>query len=308
MMQHKLLENRIQGLLPVVQVSWAEDGGMEWGDMEKQVNWLLGECGASGLVIGMVSEVLRMTERERDELVERLVGLADGRGPVVMSVGGESTAIAQRNARAAERLGSAGMMAIPPALTRVDRAGLLEYYAGILEVTEIPLVVQDASNYVGTEMGIEVQGEVWKMEPERVGFKPEAAPVVENMQRLQEWTNGQAPCYEGMGGRDLVEQFPLGIVGTMPGADIPWAIGAIWRAMEKGESTLAEKIQGVVRELIQYCEVGLDGFLSVEKFLLKEQGIFGNRRVRGPVGYRLEGAEEGAVKEIYDRLRGVCER
>jgi len=73
----------------------------------------------------------------------------------------------------------------------------------------------------------------------------------------------------------------------MPGADLPWALVALWRALRAGDDTKARAIHEPLVSLISMLP-NLDAFLAVEKFLLQHQGIFRNTRIRGPVGYHLD--------------------
>ena len=47
----------------------------------------------------------------------------------------------------------------------------------------------------------------------------------------------------------------------------------------------------------------LDAYLAVEKALLVRQGIFKNRRIRGPVAYRLDSDMEAAAFAALDQLK-----
>ena len=253
----------------------------------------------------MVTEVLRLTDAERDELTVRLVEFAGGRGPVVASVGAESSWQAARHARAAEQAGAAALMAIPPTNTRASASEVISYYERILAATSVPLVVQDASGYVGTPLPIAAQADLFRRHPERVMFKPEAQPLGQNLSLLREATEGKAAIFEGSGGIALLDSHRRGLAGTMPGAEIVWAIRAEWDALEAGDLVRATALQGLIAPLVS-LQYGLDGFLSIEKLLLHRQGIFPNRLVRGPVGFKLDAATENEVLRLFAALRELC--
>ena len=54
------------GVLPVLQTPFTGSDEIDYEVLEAEVNWLL-SMGADGLVVGMVSEVLRLSDFERDE-------------------------------------------------------------------------------------------------------------------------------------------------------------------------------------------------------------------------------------------------
>lgn len=298
--------NLLSGVLPVVQLPYHEDDSIDWETLRGEVAWAF-QHGAHGVVAAMVTEVLRLTDAERDELAGRLVEFAAGRGPVVMSVGGESTWQAVRHARAAEHAGVTALMAIPPTSTRAAAAEVSAYYEAILGATTVPLVVQDASGYVGTPLPIAAQADLFRRHPTRVMFKPEAPPLGQSLSLLREATSGQATIFEGSGGIALLDAYRRGIAGTMPGTEIVWAIRAEWDALEAGDLDRAMTLQGLIAQLVA-LQQGLDGFLAVEKLLLYHQGVLRNRRVRGPVGFRLDRATEEEALRLFTALQHLCER
>lgn len=298
--------DRVAGVLPVIQTPFREDETIDFATLEREIDFLFRE-GVDGITIAMVSEVLRLTDQEKDELAAQVVEMVDGRGPVIMSVGAESRAQALRNARAAERVGVDGLMAIPPSLTRCSSSEIETYYRAILDAVSIPLIVQDASNYVGNSVSTETLKRLFDLDPQRVMFKPEAQPLAQNLSRLRDATGGQARIFEGSGGLALVDAFHRGVVGTMPGADVPWAIVEIWRALERGEHERAGLIHARLVALVSLMH-SLDAYIAIEKFLLVEQGIFINEIVRGPVWYALDPETQRDVRRLYGALREACNR
>ncbi len=294
----------IQGVLPVLQLPYLDDESIDWATLRAEVDMVFSQ-GAHGVVAAMVTEVLRLTDAERDELGAKIVEFTAGRGPVILSVGAESAAQAKRHARAAEAAGATAVMAIPPTNTAASVDEVIGYYEAILGAISIPMVVQDASGYVGAPLPIAAQAALFNRYPDRVMFKPEAQPLGQNLSRLREATDGQAPIFEGSGGIALLDSYQRGIAGTMPGAEIVWAIRAEWDALEAGDLERATALQGLIAPLIS-LQQGLDGFLAVEKLLLHHEGVFPNRLVRGPVGFKLDEATANEALRLYSALRDLC--
>jgi 4-hydroxy-tetrahydrodipicolinate synthase len=49
-------------------------------------------------------------------------------------------------------------------------------------------------------------------------------------------------------------------------------------------------------------QAGLDGFLAIEKYLLKKRGIFRNTLQRQPVGWELDDETQAEVDRLFTRL------
>lgn len=287
----------LAGVLPVFQTPYHEDESIDFETLAREIDWLY-ERGADGIVLAMVSEVLRLGSDERQELAEAACHYSSGRGPVIVSVGAESSRVAVYYAQHAESVGASGLMAVPPIAVAVSEDELARYYGRIIEATQLPVVVQDASGYVGRPMPIALQARLLVEYGPRVMFKPEATPIGPRLTALREATGGQAKVFEGTGGIALVDSFRRGVVGTMPGADMIEALVALWRALSAGDDRRAYRLSLPISSLVA-IQHSLDAFLAVEKHLLVKQGIFKNTLVRGPVGYTLDDETRHEVDRLF---------
>lgn len=291
------------GVLPVLATPFLGDGGLDPAALADEIDFVVAHR-ADGVVLGMVSEVLRLSSEERDALATAACRAADGRIGVTTSVGAESLHTAVRHAKHAEATGAAAVMAIPPMATACDDPELLRYYSGIIESIDLPVVVQDASGYLGRPLTIELQATLLAEYGDRALFKPEAQPIGPRLTRLLDATGGKAKVYEGTGGLALVDSFRRGIVGTMPGPDIVWALVALWDALVAGDDARVDEIQGPLCAIVS-IQNSLDSFVAVQKHLLQRQGVISATHTRGPVGYRLDSQTEREVDHLFDRLSGV---
>lgn len=291
----------LRGVLPVFQTPFHPDETLDFATLEREITWLH-DCGAHGIVMAMVSETLRLSSEEREELAAAACQFGRARGVVVISVGAESSKVAERYARHAESVGADAVMAIPPVSVGIGEAELLAYYRRIIAAIRIPVIVQDASGYVGKPMPIAMQARLLdEFGPERVLYKPEASPIGPKLSELRDATGGRARVFEGTGGIALVDSFRRGIVGTMPGADLIRGLVPLWNALAAGHTEKADRIHGPLAALIS-MQTSLDAFLAVEKHLLVRQGIFKNTLVRGPVGFRLDAETTREVDRLFDRM------
>ena len=291
------------GVLPVFQTPYHDDESIDFETLDREIDWLY-DNGAHGIVMAMVSEVLRLSTEEREQLAEHACRKGKDRGMVVISTGAESSLLAKRFSRHAQDAGADALMAIPPVSIGLDDDELLKYYEGILNSVTIPVIVQDASSYVGRPMSIALQAEILKEYGARVLFKPEAVPIGPRLTALREATAGEAKIFEGTGGIALVDSYRRGIVGTMPGADIVDALVALWNALEAGDEKRTYELSLPISSLIT-VQQSLDSFLAVEKYLLVKRGVFRNTIVRGPVGYRLDEETQTEIDRLFDLLMQV---
>jgi len=294
-----------RGVYPVIQMPLDDNEKIDPVVLAKEIDWLL-TSGSVGIVLAMVSEVLRFSHDERRSQWQLTLKLLDGRAPLVASVGAESTAIAVQLAKFAELDGASALMATPPTSFPATDDEIYNYYRSIIDSVKIPVIVQDASNYMGQPLSISLYQKLLnEYGNKRVQFKPEAKPVKDRMQQLQDVANGQALVFEGQSGLDLIDTHPIGLFGTMPGADIIWAIVKLWEVLEAGDHDLARKIHALVAKLVAF-QVNLDAYVAVEKYLLVKQGIFTSTRQRGPVIFLLDDKAKAEIDQIFEDLKIAC--
>ena len=295
----------IKGVLPVVHMPYRDDLSIDYGTMERQVDWLF-EVGADGLCLALVSDLLRLGVEERLELSQRLVQLARGRGPVVISVGAESTVQAIDYARAAEAAGAAAAMAIPPLSQALSEDMLRAYFETILDAVAIPLIIQDASSYVGKAMSLDFQADLFHRHGERISFKPEATPLGPCISGLRDRTGGRASIFEGSGGQLLVDSYRRGIRGTIPGVELLDGVVALWRALVAGDDERAYQLYLPICAIATLqIQGGLDGFIVVERYLMHRRGLFPGQVHRGPLAFELDGETRAEIDRLFERLLAV---
>jgi 4-hydroxy-tetrahydrodipicolinate synthase len=295
----------LAGVLPVAQLPYRDDESIDFEALEVELDWLLRQ-GAHGVVMAMVTETLRLTAGERKDVAATLCQAMRNRGPAIISVGAESTFAAIDFALHAESAGATALMVIPPISVAPLHAELVRYFRRIIEAVNLPVIVQDASAYVGRPIGIESMRLLLdEFGPHRVLFKPEASPLGPQLSALRDVTGGRARVFEGSGGIALLDNHRRGIVGTMPGADLIVGVVALWKALERGDDAAAYRISLPLSSLVS-LQTGLDGFLAIEKHLLARQGVFRNTIVRGPVGYVLDDETRAEVDRLFDLLTQAC--
>ena len=299
------MTHSIRGVLPVIHMPYHEDESIDQATLAREIDYLF-DVGAQGFGLALASDTLRLTAAERLELPSRLVEYAADRGPVIISVGAESTYQAREFARAAEAGGAGAVMAIPPLSQAMGPTELRRYFSGILEAVDIPVLIQDASSYVGRSMSVEFQAAMFQEYGDRILFKPEATPLGPCITELHQRTDGRAPIFEGSGGILLVDAFRRGIRGTMPGIDLLDGVVALWRALEAGDERRIYEVYFPICAIIALQLQGaLDGFITVERYLMHRRGIFPNLVHRGPVSYAPDAQTTAEIDRLFDHLQAV---
>lgn len=297
---HKTLE----GVLPIVHVPFQTNDDLDLVTLQREIDWIY-EQGANGLGTGMVSELLRLTGKERITLTRTIVEMSAGRGATFAGVSAESTRQSLAFAKAAEQAGCDAIMAVPPLTTGLPDDAVLDHFRALADGVGIPLIVQDASGYVGKAIPLSIYIKLLEMYGEKkVLFKPEASPIGPNLSALRDASRGKARIFEGSGGILLIDSYRRGIAGTMPGVDLLDGIAAIWKALQNGDNELAYRVYFPVCAIVALqLQAGLDGFLAIEKYILHQRGIFPNQIRRKPYSWDLDRETAAEIDRLLALLK-----
>ena len=300
------MPHELAGVLPVIHTPMIDGDEIDHESLRKEVDWAF-EVGADGVVAAMVTEILRFTHDERVRLADELVELTADRGAVIFSVGSESIAQSRQLARRAQQSGCHAVMAIPPISTSLPEDQLWRYFCEIAECVDVPLIVQDASSYVGGALAIDLFMKLLdRFGADKILFKPEAAPIGPTLSLLRDQSGGRAKIFDGSGGLLLVDAYRRGITGTIPGTDLLDGIVALWRALKSGDDEAAYRVYFPICAIVNLqLQAGLDGFLAIEKYLMVKRGIFANDSRRQPYSWELDQETRAEVDRLFEILMEV---
>ena len=293
----------IDGILPILHTPFDHKDEIDSESLQREIDWAF-EQGSNGVCSAMVSEILRLTSEERVELNRLIVEMTNGRGSVVASVGAESKKQAVYFAKTAVDDGCSAIMAIPPISTALPMPALEDYFSTLADAVPVPLIVQDASSYVGSSIPTNFYVHLLnKYDPHKILFQPEGAPIGPNISDLREASGGNARMLDGSGGMLLIDAFRRGVVGTMPGIDLLDGIAAMWHALKNNEDEKAYRIYFPICAIVALqLQAGLDGFLAIEKYILVKRGLFTSDRRREPNSWILDPETQREVDRLLAML------
>src|SRR5919109_1508424 len=105
----------MRGIFPILLTPFDEQERIDEESLRSEVEFVLG-AGVHGIGLALGSEILKLTEPEREQLVRIVVDQVGGRVPVVVNTGSQASFTAALYSRQAEALGASAVMCLPPAL------------------------------------------------------------------------------------------------------------------------------------------------------------------------------------------------
>ncbi len=291
----------LSGVIPVLQTPFDRDGDIDVVALGQEVRWAA-EQGVAGVATGMVSELLRLSDPERRALTEAVVEAAHDQGLTsVVGCGAESTVGAVRLVRHAEQAGADAVMVNAPLTVQLTSAELHRHFSAVANSTSLAVVIQDASGYIGHPVEPRVHADLCRVFGARLYVKPEADPLGPRLSTLRDLTDGQAQIIEGSGGGLLIDSFRRGIVATMPGTEVCWAVQELWTSLQTSDWPLAYRISGTLNSLLA-IQTTIEMYVAVEKYLLVRQGVLPTSAAREPGAVRLDRETTAEIDRLLDQL------
>jgi 4-hydroxy-tetrahydrodipicolinate synthase len=142
--------------------------------------------GVTGLVpCGTTGETPALTEEEDRLVVETVVRVADGRAPVIAGTGSNSTDMAIKYTRMAEKAGADGSLQVAPYYNKPTQEGLFRHFSTIAESTSLPLILYNIPGRTSVTLSAETTARLAEI-PNIVGIKDSTLSMnmVSDMKRL----------------------------------------------------------------------------------------------------------------------------
>ena len=102
--------------------------------------------------LGTTGEPSTMSFEEEHVLMDYAVKKVAGRSKVIFGCGSNNTADAVMTAKAAERFGGDGLLAVTPYYNKCTQNGLVAYYKAICEAVSIPVIAYNVPGRTGVEI------------------------------------------------------------------------------------------------------------------------------------------------------------
>jgi len=287
----------MQGIFPVLQTPLNAQGDLDADSLRREVAFCI-EAGAHGLVYpALGSELQYLSDRERQRLVEVVIGEAAHQVPVVVAVSAPSAAIAVEHAQHAARAKADAVMALPPYISPGSATEIVDYYQQIGRAAQVPLVVQNAAPGMSPEMLLRLLREV-----ESIRYiKEEASPSAHNVSAVVKAAGDHCDgIFGGAFGRWMLSELRRGARGFMPAAEIVDVYVQVWDVWQAGDERAARDIFNRILPLINLLM--LLG-LRVSKEVLVRRGVFRTSHMRWTGALALDDDDQRELDAVLEDLR-----
>ena len=273
-----------RGVFPVAPTIFTEDGRPDLEGQKRAIDFMI-DAGSTGIcILANFSEQFVLSDAERDEQMRLILEHVAGRVPVIVTTSHFSTDICVARSKAAEAMGAAMIMVMPPyhgATFRVGEAQIMAFFRALSDAVSIPIMIQDAP-VAGTPLPPSLLARIAK-EVENVSyFKVETAGAASNFRELIAIGGAaiEGP-WDGEEAITLMADLDAGATGSMTGGGFPDGIREILDPFFAGDRAGAMAAYAKWLPLINY-ENRQTSFQTA-KILMREGGIIASEAVRRPI-------------------------
>lgn len=271
-----------RGIYPMLYAFFNAEGKLDRDATRRQVRAYL-RNGAHGMaVLGLGTEVNKLSDPERRQLVEWVAEELDGRLPLVVTVNAPTVDAQVEFAGYAQSHGASWVILQPPPERNVGDDFLVRFFGAVADRVELPVAVQNAPEYIGVGLTPEGVNTLARNHPNFRILKGEG-PVI-SIRRFIEQTEGRVAVLNGRGGLELVDNLRAGCVGMIPATDTFDRQAKIFDLFAAGREQEAEAIYRETLPAIVFVMQSLDTLHCY--------------------GKRLAALRLG-IGEVYDRAPGL---
>ena len=265
-----MADRTFHGVFPILQMPFDEEGQILFEDLRAEVEYAI-SAGVHGVGIAYGSEVNKLDDHERDQVLSAVVDQAGGRIKVVMNTGAPSTVQTIHYTRVADVLGADAVMiampvglAVPPLLAR-------QHFLDVADSTNLPIFMQDMT---GASLQPAMMADLSTSHENLCYAKIETLPTPNRFSETHQLAQGSLSMFGGANGVFFIEEMRRGAAGTMQGIAICDVVRKTWDAFQAGDEIAAESMWNLYQPLVKLYTLGEGQLYWVAKEILRRRGVF----------------------------------
>jgi 4-hydroxy-tetrahydrodipicolinate synthase len=289
----------LQGVFSVLPTPFLDNGDLDLESMGRVIDLFIAG-GVNGLTaLGVTGEIARLTDVERQTVLDAVMKHAGGRVAVVAGTTAEGLRTCIEYTRNAKAAGASAVMISPPRMAKLNSEAVVRHFAAVADAVDIELVVQDFPPITGFTMEPSLLARIAREIPRARTIKLEDPPTPFKTSRILELTKGlEIRIFGGLGGVFLLEELMAGATGAMTGFAYPEILVEIVKAFRAGEIDKAADVFYRAVPLMRFeFQEGIG--MAIRKEVLRRRGALSSSAIRAP-GAKLDAATTAALDRVLN--------
>jgi dihydrodipicolinate synthase/N-acetylneuraminate lyase len=268
----------LHGIVTVLNTPFSANGEIDFSALQKNVCYALDAGVAGFLVPAMASEVYKLSETERIQMVEAVLDETNGKVPVIAGAGETDLVKSKRLISEYIRLGCKNVLFQIPFRNQTQFRN--HFYE--LAVTDPEMIMLQDWDATGYGLPDELICQLFKEVEAFRCLKVESVPAGVKYSRILELTGGRLNVSGGWAVSQMIEGLKRGVHAFMP-TGMHRIYCEIYRLWKAGKETEAEQLFQQILPVLAFSNQHLDISVHFFKRLLFKQGIYPTDLVREPI-------------------------
>jgi 2-keto-3-deoxy-L-arabinonate dehydratase len=260
------------GVYPMVYALFDDKGNLAREAVRRQVQSMLKHRVHGIGVLGLASEVNKLSTAERRQLMEWVAEDIGGKVPLTVTVAENSVGGQIDFVKAAAALGAKWAILQPPLVKHVPESELVSFFGAVADVSPIPIAIQNAPEYLGIGLSHAGIRALHRAHPNFTIIKLEATAV--SIASLLDAVDGALDVFNGRDGIEMLDSMRAGAVGIIPGGE---AFDVLARAFDHMASGSEEGIAEAERLYAKVLPLLIMLMESMDTFLVYGKPVLGHR-------------------------------
>jgi 4-hydroxy-tetrahydrodipicolinate synthase len=286
-----------EGVFSVLPTPFTPSGDVDFDSLTRVVDLFIAD-GVNGFTaLGVTSEVARLTDAERDAVLDTIISHVNGRVPIVAGATAEGLRTCVGYTRHAKAAGAAAVMISPPRMPKINSDAVARHFAEVAAAVDIPIIVQDYPPISGYAMEASLLARIARDVPAARTIKLEDPPTPLKTARILEHATGlDVKVFGGLGGVFLLEELMAGAAGAMTGFAFPAILVQIVGLFRAGKTDVAADLFYRKVPLMRFeFQEGIG--MAIRKEVLRRRGAIAHAGIRPPGGV-LDQATMAALERV----------
>jgi 2-keto-3-deoxy-L-arabinonate dehydratase len=255
--------DNFSGVHAVLYAMFAPDETLDHGAMARQVDHCVAK-GCHGItVLGLATEVLKLTLEERKALVATVNRANDGRLPFSVTVAGNSVAEQADLAGFAARNGADWLILQPPMVGNYGADVYLGFFERVAREVDLPVAIQNAPQYLGRALSGEDIALLRDRCPNLAAVKSEDSSI--SVERIVNMAGEDLTILGGRGGLEMIDNLRLGCKGFVLAPDIAPVAARIFDLWHAGDNDKAEQLYAAALPAVNFVMQSLEHLITYGK-------------------------------------------
>lgn len=190
----------MKGLGTALITPFTKEGEVDYAALSKLIEHQIAGGADYLVLLGTTSEVPTLTDVEQDAIIDFAVKQVEGRVPMILGIGGNSThAVVSRTNELKEILVAhfAGILSVTPYYNRPQQEGLYLHFSAVAEASPVPVILYNVPKRTGVNLLPETTRRIYDAHPKKIMGIKEACNSVEQFTETVEIAKGDFAVISG---------------------------------------------------------------------------------------------------------------